>query len=350
MSNDLKLMCAAVAMSLVLGGCGSDTAASKGEAQGAKGGAKPAAAGKRITVGLLPKQKGVPYFTSCEEGAVEAAKELGNVDLVYDGPTKESPEAQASLIDQWRLKHSDVIAVSPSDPNGVGPAMKKAIAAGVKVITWDADAGKDAREFLVNQATPKDIGYALVDAMAKDMGGAQVTGEVAIITASLTAANQNAWIKYIKERLPKYPGLHLVAIKPSGEDGRAAFAVAQDFVHAYPNLKGIFAISSVAFPNAADAVQQAGKSGKVLVTGLDQPNEMKPFVKAGTVKSVILWNTKNLGYLTVYVARALADGTLKLGDKTFKAGRLGTLKVEGDNVLLGGIMVFNKDNIDNYNF
>src|SRR5208283_2101095 len=178
MSEFLKPACAAIAIGWVLGGCGSGTGSSKDEAQSGAPGLK---AGKQITVGLLPKQKGVPYFTSCDEGAEEAAKELGNVKLVYDGPTKESPEAQASLIDQWTLKRTDVIAVSPSDPDGVAPAMKKALAAGIKVIAWDADARKDAREFLVNQATPKDIGYALVDAMAKDLGGDKATGDVAII-------------------------------------------------------------------------------------------------------------------------------------------------------------------------
>ncbi len=316
---------------------------------GAREGSK-APADKKIKICLLPKKKGVPYFTTCAKGAEEAAKELGNVELIYDGPTDGSPEKAASMIDRWALQGVDVIAVSPNDPEVLGQAMKKARAKGVKVITWDADAGTEAREFLVNQATAKDIGFALVDAMAKDIGGDEPEGEVAIVTASLTAANQNEWIKYMKERLARYPKLTLVATNPSNEDQRLAFSVSQDLMKAHPNLKGIFGISSVAFPGAAEAVKQAGKTGKVLVTGLATPNDMKAYVKEGVVKSVVLWNTIDLGYLTVHAAEALATGKLKAGDKSIKAGRLGEKVIEGDQIMLGKILIFTKDNIDQFDF
>jgi ABC-type sugar transport system substrate-binding protein len=121
---------------------------------------------------------------------------------------------------------------------------------------------------------------------------------------------------------------------------------------AYPDLKGIWGISSVAFPGAAEAVKQAGKSGRVFVTGLSTPNDMRPYVLDGTVKSVVLWNTQDLGYLTVRVADAVARGALKpgAGAATFDAGKLGEKKVVNDNVLLGDILVFNKNNIGNYDF
>lgn len=305
---------------------------------------------KKIKIGLLPKKKGLPYFTTCAKGAAEAAKELGDIEVIYDGPTDGSPEKAAAMVERWTLQKVDVIAVSPNDPQVLAPAMKKAREKGVRVITWDADAPADAREFLVNQATGRDIGYALVDAMAKDLGGDDPEGEVAIITATLTAANQNEWITFMKERLEKYPRMSLVALKPSNEDQRLAFQVAQDLMKAHPNLRGLFGISSVAFPGAAEAVKQAGKSGQVLVTGLSTPNDMKRYVHDGTVKSVVLWNTVDLGYLTVYTAKALLDGTLKPGDTTLKAGRLGEKKVEGDQVLLGDILVFTKDNIDEFDF
>jgi ABC-type sugar transport system substrate-binding protein len=309
--------------------------------------------GKKITVCLLPKKKGLPYFTTCAKGAEEAAKELGNVELIYDGPTDGSPEKAASMVDRWALQGVDVIAVSPNDPQVLGEAMKKARAKGVHVITWDADAAPDAREFMVNQATAREIGNALVDAMAKDLSPADpkaASGEVAIITATLTAANQNEWIKHMKERLAAYPRLSLVAVKPSNEDQRLAFQVAQDLMKAHPGLKGIFGISSVAFPGAAEAVKQAGKSGSVLVTGLATPNDMKAYVHEGTVKSVILWNTIDLGYLTIRAAEALASGKLKRGDSTLPAGRLGPRTIQDDQILLGNILVFTKDNIDHFDF
>lgn len=321
-----------------------------------KGGATPggtaaaSSGAKSLKVAMLPKKKGVPYFTSCSVGAAEAAKELG-IELLYDGPTDGSPEKAASMIERWTAQGVDVIAVSPNDPSVLAPAMKAARAKGIHVITWDADGDAATREFMVNQATSKDIGYALVDTMVKDLGGKEkAAGDAAIVTASLTAANQNEWISFMKERLAEYPSLKLVEIKPSNEDQREAFQVTKDMLAAYPNLRGVWGISSVSFPAAAEAVKQAGKAGQVFVTGLSTPNDMKAAVKDGTVASVILWNTVDLGYLTVYTANAVAKGELKAGGATIKAGRLGEKNVEGDKVMLGDILVFTKDNIDQFDF
>lgn len=341
-STVLKIMLLMVAVVLVAG-CAKQAAKTTSTGPSVK-------SGKKITICMLPKKKGLPYFTSCSEGAAEAAKELKNVNLIYDGPTDGSPEKAASMIEKWSLQGVDVIAVSPNDPNVIAPALKAARDKGIKVITWDADAPKDTREFFVNQATSEQIGSAMVDEMAKNIGGTQPTGKVAIITATLTAANQNEWIKYMKVRLKKYPKLELIGIKPSNEDQKLAFQTAQDLMKAYPDLKGIFAISSVAFPGAAEAVKQAGKAGIVNVTGLSSPNDMRAYVNDGTVKSVILWNTVDLGYLTVQTANALATGKLKAGMTELDAGRLGKKQIAGDNVLLGNILVFNKSNISKFNF
>lgn len=334
----------------LMSGCGDkptetgDTGAPGPVASGKSGG------GKKITVALLPKKKGVPYFTSCAKGAEEAAKELGNVDLIYDGPTDGSPERAAQMVEQWTLKGVDVIAVSPNDPEVLAPALKKAQQKGIHVLTWDADGDKESRAFFVNQATAEQIGNGLVDTIAGELGGKNASGKVAIITATLTAANQNAWIEHMKTRLKEYPKLTLVGIKPSNEDQKLAFSTAQDLMKAYPDLKGIFAISSVAFPGAAEAVKQAGKAGKVAVTGLSTPNDMRKYVEDGTVRSVVLWNTVDLGYLTVRVADAVASGKLKPGATTLDAGRLGAKQIAGDNVLLGKMLVFTKNNIDQYDF
>jgi rhamnose transport system substrate-binding protein len=323
------------------------TACSQPSGQPAKGGAA-AGGGKKVTIALLPKQKGLKYFTSCAQGAEEAAKELGNVELIYDGPTDGNPATAANMMDRWIQKKVDVIAVSPNNPDVLSSPMKAARAKGLQVITWDADAAPDTRSFFVNQATAQAIGNALVDAMAKDIGE---EGEVAILSASAAAANQNEWIKFMKARLAeKYPKMTLIDTKYPGEDQNEGLKLAQGFISDRPNLKGLFGISSVSFPAAAKAVRDAGKSGKIMVTGLSTPNDMKDFVKDGTVKSVILWNTQELGYLTVCAAEALATGKLKPGDTTFKAGKLGERKIVGDNILLGQILVFTKDNIDQFDF
>ncbi|HJX93546.1 MAG TPA: substrate-binding domain-containing protein [Pyrinomonadaceae bacterium] len=300
----------------------------------------------RIQVAMMPKAKGDPYFVSCRQGAEEAAKELG-VDLLWDGPTDLDPAKQNEVVEAWITKGVDVIAVSVENQAGISTVLRKAREKGIKVITWDADAEKDARDFLINQATPQGIGYTLTDETARIMGN---KGEFAIITASLSAANQNEWIKNIRARLAeKYPDLKLVAVQPSEGDRDRAFAETQTVLKVYPNVKVIMAIAAPAVPGAAEAVKQSGRTD-VKVTGLSLPNMNKPYVKSGVVESVVLWNTTDLGYLTVFAANALSKGELKQGDHEINAGRLGKIAVVGDEVRLGAPFIFNKENIDRFNF
>jgi ABC-type sugar transport system substrate-binding protein len=303
----------------------------------------------KLKICLLPKIKGISYFSSCYKGAMEAAEELGNIELIYDGPTDGDPKKQAEMIEQWIFAGVDVICIAPNAPDVVANAMRDAQEKGIQVITWDADGVSDARSFFVNQATPKSIGEGLVNTMVNDLGGPNAEGDVVIVSSDETAANQNSWIDVMRPALGKTK-LKLQTIKFPGENAANAMADAQDVIKKYPNLKGIFGISSVSFPGAAEAVESSGKSGQIMVTGLSTPNDMKRFVESGTVKSVVLWNTIDLGYLTIQAANAIANGDLSVGETTFQAGRLGELKIEGDNILLGDILVFNKENISKYDF
>jgi rhamnose transport system substrate-binding protein len=301
---------------------------------------------RRLTVAMMPKAKGDPYFASCRKGAEEAAREL-NIDLLWDGPTDLDPAKQNEVVEAWITKGVDVIAVSVENQAGISTVLRKAREKGIKVVTWDADSEKDARDFLINQATPQGIGYTLTDEAARIMNS---RGEFAVVTASLSAANQNEWIKNIRARLAeKYPDLKLVTVQPSDGDRDRAFSETQTILKVYPNVKVIMAIAAPAVPGAAEAVKQAGRTD-VKVTGLSLPNMNKPYVKTGVVESVVLWNTVDLGYLTVQAAYALGSGTLKRGDSSLKAGRLGTVQVVEDEVRLGAPFIFNKDNIDRFDF
>ena len=216
------------------------------------------------------------------------------------------------------------------------------------VVGYDADAEAQARQFFVNQATFDAIGKAMVDSMVDQVGE---EAQVAIVTSSLTAPNQNAWIAVMEAyRDENFPGLEFVDIRPSEEDQNLAFSVTGDLLLAYPDLAGIFGMSSVAFPGAAEAVQQADRCGEVAVVGLSTPNVMRPFVKDGCVRDVVLWNPVDLGYATIYAVRALADGTLLPGATEFDAGRLGTLEVVGSEILLGDPFIYDESNIDDFNF
>jgi ABC-type sugar transport system substrate-binding protein len=225
--------------------------------------------------------------------------------------------------------------------------MKKAQGKGVHCIAWDADTPAESRSFFVNQATPEQIGFKLVDVLAEEIAG---SGEVAIVSSSQTSSNQNNWMEHMKRRLEEYPEIKLVATEFPGEDQDRALETTRTLLKAHPNLKGVWGLSSVSFPGAAEAIRQAGKSGQVKVTGVSTPAPMKSYVADGTVKSIVLWDTRDLGYLTIYTAEAVATGKLKPGATKLNAGRLGERQVVGDNVMLGEIIVFNKSNIDKYDF
>jgi rhamnose transport system substrate-binding protein len=299
-----------------------------------------------ITIGMMPKSVGNPYFIACKKGAVEAADALGDT-LLWDGPTGSDPGKQNEIVETWINRGVDVIAVSADNAAGISTALREARARGIKVLTWDADAEPDARDFTIVQATPEGIGSALMDNAAKVMDG---KGSFAIITASLTAANQNEWMKFIeKQRAAKYPDIQMKVVRPCDDQKDKAYSEANAILNSFPDVKLILAISSAAVPGAAEAVKQSGRTD-VHVVGLGLPNENKPYVKAGITPAVILWNTMDLGYLTVVASQALKDGTLKPGATSLDSGKLGKLKVDGSNVMLGMPFVFNKDNIDGFDF
>ncbi len=298
---------------------------------------------RRIQIGMMPKAKGDPYFISCRKGAEEAAKEL-NVDLIWDGPTDLDPAKQNEVVEAWITRGVDVIAVSVESQASISTVLRKARARGIKVITWDADAEPDARDYLIDQATAQGIGTTIADQVSLILGG---KGEFAIITGSLTAANQIEWIKWIKARMAeKYPEISLVGIQPSESDRDRAFSETQTVLKVHPKVRAIAGIAAPTVPGAAEAVKQAGRPD-VQVTGLSLPSLCKPYVHSGIIRSVVLWNTYDLGYLTIYASEALANGKLKNG---FKAGRLGARELRGDHVMLGEPFVFTKDNIDRFDF
>lgn len=303
-------------------------------------------AGKRLTVAMMPKSKGNAYFIACRKGAEEAAKEL-NVELIWDGPTDPDPAKQNEVVDTWITRGVDVIAVAVENRVGISSVLRKARQRGIKVLTWDADAEPDSRDFFVNQATPEGIGYTLMDNAARVMGG---KGEFAIITASLTASNMIEWQKHIEaRRKEKYPDIKMAVLRPCDDLQKKAFDETNTILAAYPNVKLIMAICSPGPPGAAEAVRQSGRKD-VKVIGLSLPNDNKRFVHEGITDCIILWNTADLGYLTIHAARQLNEGTIRSGTTSITAGRLNKLEIVGDNILLGKPFAFNKDNIDQFDF
>ncbi len=304
------------------------------------------AANRRLVIAMMPKAKGDPYFVSCRAGAEEAARELG-VDLIWDGPTDLDAARQNEMVESWITRGVDAIAVSVENRASISTVLRKARSRGISVLTWDADAEPDARDYFVNQATPEGIANTLTDEAARLLGG---KGAFAIITGALSAANQNDWIRHIRQRLAdRYPDLTLATIRPSDDDRDKAFAETQTVLRADPNVQLIMAISAPAVPGAAEAVRQAGRKD-VFVIGLSLPNMNKPYVHGGIVQTVVLWNTTNLGYLTVRAAVLAARHAIPPGATSIDGGRLGPIAVHGDQILLGTPLKMTKDNIDQFDF
>lgn len=312
-------------------------------------GSTPTASSATLNITFLPKAINNPYFDSANAGGKLAAQALnGSINQV--GPSTASASAQVPFITTLTEQHVGAIVISGDDPNAVAPSLKQAMAQGIKVVSFDADVAPDARNVFVNQANSEQIGRSEVDLLAQQINS---TGQIAILSASSTAANQNTWIGFMKDELStKYPNMQLVKIVYGNDDDQTSFNDTLSLLQAYPNLKGIISPTTVGIAAAARAIESVKKGGQVALTGLGTPNQLRQYVKDNTIKGFELWDPGNLGYLAYYVAALLIQGKIK-GDvgETFTAGKLGSFTIGAGNVvLLGPPTVFTSTNIDQFNF
>ncbi len=348
MKKRILLTVAAISLVFSLASCGKQ-AAPVSETPKAKDAPPTAAATKTLKIGVMPKLIGIDFFNATEVGARKAGEELG-VEVDFDGPVTSDVQLQAQMLETWIAKKYDAIAIAPNDKSAIAPVLEKARKRGIAVVSWDADALPEARDFFVNQCSAASVAKALMDAMAE---GAGPDAKYVIITGTLTADNQNIWMAEMeKYRSEKYPQMTNLSETPKapGEDQAMATQAAADCLKTYPDLNGIFAITTVALPGAAEAIRKAGATGKVFLTGISTPKMMKEYVLDGTVEKVVLWNPVDLGYLAVQTAVAAARGELKPGAASLKAGHLGEVKVDGSVVILGDPIIFDRTNIEAANF
>ncbi len=305
----------------------------------------PNSQNKRFVIAVMPKAKGDPYFVSARAGAEEAAKELG-VYLIWDGPTSLDASQQNELIENWITRGVNAISVAVENKGSISTVLRKAREHNIAVLTWDADAETNARDYFLNQATPQGIAEALVSEAARLLPNG---GQFAIITGALSAENQNEWIAFIKQQVEQHhPNLKLATILPSDDDRDKAFSQTQSILKVYPDIKLVIAISAPAVPGAAEAVQQSGRA--VDVIGLSLPSICKTYIHSGVVQSIVLWNTRDLGYLTVYAGWLDAGRKIDSSQGSITAGRLGQLKIDGSQIILGKPLKIDKSNIDTLPF
>ena len=334
------------------GGTTKDSASTSGGGAPAAASADPNAPLKDgLKIAFLPKQLNNPYSDVEVGGGKVAVGELkGEYKLV--GPNDASASSQVSYINTLIQQQQNVIVVAANDPNAVCPSLNQARAAKIKVISFDSDASKDCRDAFINQATTEGIGQSLAK-MALDQAGSN-GGEIAVLSATPNATNQNSWIAVMKTELakPEYAKLKLVKVAYGNDDDQKSFQEAQGLLQSYPNLKVIVSPTTVGIAAASRYISSSSYKGKVAVTGLGLPNQMREYIKNGTVTKFALWNPADIGYLAAFAGAAMASGQISGAEgEKFKAGKLGEYTIGKDGeIVLGPPTEFTKANIDQFDF
>src|ERR1022692_485070 len=338
--------------SVVLAACGSSgTSTPAASSSGSGSGSSSGALKTGLKVFVIPKNLGNPYFTTSDSvksgGALAALSALGETGSETSG-TAATPASQLPAIQAAITKGANALIVSATDPSALCPTLKSAMAKGITVVTYDSDAPA-CRNLFINQASTAQIGTSEVDLLAKQINS---TGDIAIVSAAASATNQNAWIGYMKQKLAKYPNMHLVSTVYGNDDPTTATQVTQGLLQKYPNLKGIISPTTVGILAAAQVLDTPKYRGKIALTGLGTPNSLKKFVADGTIQSFELWNPADLGFLAGYAAVNFASKKItSSAGGSFTAGKLGKFTVGTDGtILLGPPFVFNKANISQFNF
>jgi rhamnose transport system substrate-binding protein len=306
---------------------------------------------KGLTIAYLPKQVNNPYFTISDNGGKQAVEAAGSTYKEVGTSSGTDTAGQVSYVNTLTQQQVDAIAVSAQDPGALCTALNQARKNGVKVVTYDSDTNTTCRDVFVSQASSEDLGRTEVQLMARQIG---YKGKIAILSAAQTATNQNTWIGFMKDELkkPEYKDVQLVKVAYGNDDAQASFQQTQGLLQQYPDLKGIISPTTVGIKAAAQYLSGSKYKGKVQLTGLGTPNDMRAYVQNGTVRSFELWDPAKLGALAGYTAIALASGQISgAPGQTYTAGDMGSFTIGQDSVVvLGKPTVFDKANIGQYHF
>ena len=305
--------------------------------------------GKTLRVAMVVKNLGNSFFEACRDGGLEAAKELGGVELIFQGPPTPTAEGQIEIIDSLIAQKVNAFAISANDVDALLPICKKAMKAGIKVISFDSGIAPEGRILHLAPSGDEFIGRSQVKMLADLVG---YKGEVAILSASSQATNQNAWIEWMKKEItkPEYKNMKLVTTVYGDDLSDKSYREAMGLFKSYPNLKGIIAPTTVGIAAAGKAIEDAGLQGKVQLTGLGLPSEMKQYIKDGTCLKMSLWNPIDLGYSATYIAAQIVRGKIKgKSGEVMKVGRMGNITIGAGNVaVMSEPYVFDKNNIDKF--
>ncbi len=300
---------------------------------------------EKIRIAMVVKNLGNGFFDAAHTGAKEAARELGDVEIIYTGPTTPSAEGQIEIINSLISQKVDAIVISANDPNALVPIAKKAMQRGIKVLSFDSALAREGRLLQLNPSNAQLIGRKQIEMAVGAIGG---RGDIAILSASAQATNQNLWIGVMKDVLkePTYAPVKLVATVYGDDQSDKSYREAVALLRSYPELKAIISPSTVGINAAAKAVVDEKLVGKVYVTGLGLPSEMAGHVKSGAVREFAIWNPIDLGYAVTYAAYAHVKGA---SGPALPAGRMGSITPDASGeAALAPPFVYNKDNVDQF--
>ncbi|MZR11547.1 rhamnose ABC transporter substrate-binding protein [Maritimibacter sp. DP07] len=300
-----------------------------------------------VRIALVVKALGIGFFEAAAEGAEEAAEELGNVEVIYTGPTDTTAEGQIEVINSLIAQQVDAIAVSANDTDALVPALKKAMQRGIKVISWDSGVAPEGRMLHLNPSSNSLIGNMIIKLAADELPEG---GEVAVLSATTTSTNQNIWIEEMNKVMDNYPDIEVVGTVYGDDLADKSYREATGLMQTYPDLDAIIAPTSVGIVAAARAVEDAGKVGEVNVTGLGLPSEMAGAIESGASKSFAIWNPIDLGYSATYLAYQLATEQAEAEPGAeIPMGRMGTLTLDENNEgAMADPFVYDETNIDDF--
>lgn len=337
----LTFAAASTAAALLLAGCAADSGGSGDGGDESSEGA---------SISFIPKNLNNPYITLELSGAKEAAEELGFT-YAEAAPLDAGADSQIPFIQTEVQNGTEILAVSPNDPDAVCPALEDARAGGAKIITFDSDSAVECRDLFINQTSVEGVAAGQLEQLFDQIGG---TGEIAILSATAAAPNQNAWIEAMIAQIEENDEYEwdLVATVYGDDDDTKSFQEAQGLLQSYPDLAGIISPTTVGIAATARYLSTSEYKGQVALVGLGLPGQMKEYLDDGTVEAFALWDPSEVGYLTAYAGKALLDGTITGAEgDTFDAGKLGSYTVGPDGlVIVGELLKFTAENIDEYDY
>jgi rhamnose transport system substrate-binding protein len=304
---------------------------------------------------LLPKCTGNPVFDQANEGAQEAAAELGVPEAEFVAPAScTDTTGQIEFVTNAVTQGVDAIMVSNNAGDQLDPATQEAADAGITVVSWDSPIPSAAGESLfVAQVDFDETGQVMADMAVEILG--EEGGELAILSATPEAANQNAWIAAFEEVIaqPEYESLQLVDTVYGNDDSDESYNQALALIDSHPDLKLIMAPTTVGIAAAAKAMQDEGLCEDVKVSGLGLPDEMRSYTENGCAPQFALWSFVDLGYITFHATYGLATGAFEAEEgATFTAGRMGEYTIEKDptrenglRIVMGPFSVYDETNV-----